>query len=33
MFIDLDLPNDIKILATTGSKGMKIVQKELLKML
>jgi len=28
-----DLPNDIKILATIGSKGMKIVQKELLKML
>ena len=27
-----DLPNDIKIIATTGSKGMKIVQKELMKM-
>lgn len=27
-----DLPNDIKIIATTGSKGMKIVQKELSKM-
>ena len=26
-----DLPNDIKIIATTGSKGMKIVQKELMK--
>ncbi len=26
-----DLPNDIKIIATKGSKGMKIVQKELLK--
>ena len=27
-----DLPNDIKIIATTGSKGMKIVEKELMKM-
>lgn len=27
-----DLPNDIKIIATTGSKGMKIVQKELKKL-
>jgi NAD-dependent deacetylase len=26
-----DLPNDIKIIATTGSKGMKIVEKELKK--
>ena len=26
-----DLPNDIKVIATTGSKGMKIVQKELKK--
>ncbi len=27
-----DLPNDIKIIATTGSKGMKIVEKEMMKM-
>lgn len=27
-----DLPNKIKIIATTGSKGMKIVEKELMKM-
>ncbi|WP_310381450.1 NAD-dependent deacylase [Flavobacterium sp.] len=27
-----DLPNDIKVIATTGSKGMKIVQKELKKL-
>lgn len=27
-----DLPNKIKIIATTGSNGMKIVQKELMKM-
>lgn len=27
-----DLPNDIKIIAATGSEGMKIVQKELEKM-
>lgn len=27
-----DLPNDIKVIATTGSKGMKIVQKELQKL-
>ncbi|TRX20752.1 SIR2 family NAD-dependent protein deacylase [Flavobacterium franklandianum] len=27
-----DLPNDIKIIATTGSKGMKIIQKDLKKM-
>lgn len=26
-----DLPNDIKVIATTGSKGMKIVQNELKK--
>ncbi len=27
-----DLPNDIKVIATTGSKGMEIVQKELKKL-
>ncbi len=27
-----DVPNDIKIIATTGSEGMKIVQKELKKL-
>jgi len=27
-----DIPNDIKIIATTGSEGMKIVRKELAKM-
>jgi NAD-dependent deacetylase len=27
-----DLPNDLKVIATTGSKGMQIVQKELMKM-
>jgi NAD-dependent deacetylase len=27
-----DLPNEIKIIATNGSEGMKIVQKELEKM-
>ena len=27
-----DLPNELKVIATTGSKGMKIVQKELMKM-
>jgi NAD-dependent deacetylase len=28
-----DLPNEIKIIATSGSKGMQIVQKELIKMI
>jgi NAD-dependent deacetylase len=28
-----DLPNEIKIIATSGSKGMQIVQKELIKMM
>jgi NAD-dependent deacetylase len=27
-----DLPNDIKIIATTGSVGMKIIQKDLEKL-
>jgi NAD-dependent deacetylase len=27
-----NLPNDIKVIATTGEKGMKIVQKELKKL-